>query len=147
MGGVGEETMLTLVILNKLRCHAHFQFSANQITWSRLLIQIHTLKGKPCRSRSVGFWIYTVCKGMACPGSAGQGLKKKDKLFYFYIFSCHTCKQITDKLGLLISRTDVCYFSESPCNSFATMGNMTFNQHSSFALSANHSRMKILYQV
>ena len=24
--------MLTLVLLNKLRCHAHFQFSANQIT-------------------------------------------------------------------------------------------------------------------
>ena len=29
---------LTLVLLNKLRFHAHFQFSANQITWSRLLI-------------------------------------------------------------------------------------------------------------
>ena len=29
---------LTLVMLNKLRCHTHFQFSANQINWSRLLI-------------------------------------------------------------------------------------------------------------
>ena len=25
---------LTLVMLNKLRCHTHFQFSPNQITWS-----------------------------------------------------------------------------------------------------------------
>ena len=70
---------LTLVMLNKLR---FFQFSANQITWSRLLIQIHILSGKQCRSRSVGFffrhqlmWIYTVCKGRAYLGSAGQGLR------------------------------------------------------------------------
>ena len=72
---------LTLGLLNKLRCHAHFQFTANQITWSRLLIQIHILNGKQCRSRSVCFfrsqliWIYTVCKGRVYPGSAGQGLK------------------------------------------------------------------------
>ena len=71
---------LTLVMLNELRCHAHFQNSANQITWSRLLIQIHILSGKQCRSRSVGFfrsqliWIYTVFKGRAYPGSAGPGL-------------------------------------------------------------------------
>ena len=55
-------------------------FSANQITWSILLIKIHILIGKQCRSRSVGFfrsqliWIYTVCKGRSYPGSAGQGL-------------------------------------------------------------------------
>ena len=48
--------MLTLAMLNKLRCHAHFSFSANQITWSRLLIQIHILSGKQCGSRSVGFF-------------------------------------------------------------------------------------------
>ena len=71
---------LTLVLLNKLRCHAYFQFSANQITWSSFLIQIHILNGKQCRSRSVGFfrsqliWIYTVCKGRAYPGSTGLGL-------------------------------------------------------------------------
>ena len=71
---------LTLVLLNKLRCHAYFQFSANQVTWSSLLIQIHILNGKQCRSRSVGFfrsqliWIYTVCKCRVYPGSAGQGL-------------------------------------------------------------------------
>ena len=58
---------LTLAMLNKLRCHAHFLFSANQITSSRLLLQIHILNDKQCRSRSVGFlnqlmWIYTVCK-------------------------------------------------------------------------------------
>ena len=45
---------LNLVLLNKLGCHTHFSFSANQITWSRLLIQI--LNGKQCRSRSVGFF-------------------------------------------------------------------------------------------
>ena len=46
---------LTLVLLNKLRCHALFKFSANQITWSRLLIWIHILNCKQCRSNSVGF--------------------------------------------------------------------------------------------
>ena len=30
--------LLTLVLLNKLSCHAYFQFSANQITWSGLLL-------------------------------------------------------------------------------------------------------------
>ena len=68
----------TLVLLK--RCHAHFWFSANQITWSVLLLQIQIFNGKQCRSRSVGFfssqliWIYTVCKGRVYPGSAGQGL-------------------------------------------------------------------------
>ena len=33
-----KKTSLTLVLLNKLRCHTFFKFSANQITWSRLLI-------------------------------------------------------------------------------------------------------------
>ena len=66
-------------MLNKLRCHPHFQFSDNQITWSRLLIQIYIFNGKECRSRSVGFfrsqliWIYTVCKDRTYPGSAGLG--------------------------------------------------------------------------
>ena len=78
-----SEGLLTLVMLNKLRCLAYFQFSANQITWSGLLIQVHILNGKQCRSRSVGFfrsqliWIYTVCKDRVYPGSAGQGLIKK----------------------------------------------------------------------
>ena len=73
--------ILTLVLLNKLRCHTLFKFSANQIAWYRLLIWIHILNGKQCRSRSVGFfrsqliWIYTVCKGKVYPGSAGQGLR------------------------------------------------------------------------
>ena len=71
---------LTLVLLNKLRCHDHFKFTADEITWSRLLLWIHILNVKQCRSRSVGFfrsqlnWIYTVCKGRVYPGSAGQGL-------------------------------------------------------------------------
>ena len=67
-------------MLNKLRCHAHFEFS-DQITWSSLLIQIHTFNDKQCRSRPVGFfriqliWIYTGCKGRIYPGSAGQRLR------------------------------------------------------------------------
>ena len=35
------------------RCHTHFQFSANQTSWSRFLIQIHILNAKQCRSRSI----------------------------------------------------------------------------------------------
>ena len=58
---------------------------------------IHTLNGKQCRSRSVGFfrsqliWIYTVCKSRAYPGSAGQGLKCQSQLhtlhtiFFFFV--------------------------------------------------------------
>ena len=42
--------LLNLVLLNKLRCHTHFYFSANQITWSRL-IQIHKVNDKQWRSR------------------------------------------------------------------------------------------------
>ena len=40
-------------MLNKLRCHAHFWFPANQITWSGFLIEIHIFNDKQCRSRSV----------------------------------------------------------------------------------------------
>ena len=40
---------LTLVLLNKLRCHTHFLFSANQSPWSRFW-------------RSQLIWIYNVCK-------------------------------------------------------------------------------------
>ena len=36
-----------------IKSHAHFQFSVNQITWSRLLIHIHILNDKQCRSRSL----------------------------------------------------------------------------------------------
>ena len=63
-------SILTLVLLKKLRCHAHFQFTANQITWSRLLIQIHILNGQL-------IWIYTVCKSTVYRGSARQGLRNK----------------------------------------------------------------------
>ena len=68
---------LTLVQLNKLRCYTLFKFSANQITWSRLLIWIHIVNGKQCRSRSVGFLDLLVCKGRVYLGSAGQGLTLK----------------------------------------------------------------------
>ena len=96
-----EAGILTIVILNKLRCHTHFWFSANQITWSKLLIQIHILNNKQCRSRSVGFfrsqliWIYTVCKVRAYMGSAGPGLMRKalittaaDNIFIFFCSFC-----------------------------------------------------------
>ena len=69
--------ILTLVMLNKLRCHIHFWFSVNQITWSWLWTQIHILNDKQCRSRSVGF--YTVFKGRVYPGSAALGLKKNSE--------------------------------------------------------------------
>ena len=65
---------LTLVLLNKLRWQAHLQFTANQIIWSGLLLYIHMLNVKQCRSRSVGFfrsqliWIYTICKGKGVSG-------------------------------------------------------------------------------
>ena len=52
----------------------------SQITCFRLVIQIHMLKDKQCRSRLVGFvssqlmWICNVCKSMAYSGSAGPEL-------------------------------------------------------------------------
>ena len=52
---INETYKLTLVMLNKLRCYAHFSFSTNQFTWLGLM-QIQILNGKQCRSRSVGFW-------------------------------------------------------------------------------------------
>ena len=90
---------LTLVMLNKLRCHTHFLLSANQITWSSLLIQICILNVKQCRSRSVGFFrsqlilIYTVCKRRTHPSSAGPGLS--------FCFLCYSLKigHITFELG------------------------------------------------
>ena len=48
--------------------------------WYRLLLQIHILNDKQCRSRSFGFfrshliWGYTVCVGRVYPASAGLGL-------------------------------------------------------------------------
>ena len=39
-------------MLNKLRCHTHFSFSANQIISLMLLIQIHILYDKQCSARS-----------------------------------------------------------------------------------------------
>ena len=82
---------LTLIMLIKLRWHSPFQFSANQITWSRLLIKIHILNGKQCRSRSFGFfrsqliWIYTVSKGRLYPGSAWLELISLSTIFQFML--------------------------------------------------------------
>ena len=91
----GYQLCLTLVMLNKLRRHAHFRLSANQITWFILLVQTHILNDKQCRSKSVSFWrsqliwIYTVCKGRAYLGSAGQGLicfYDKTSSFTLYVY-------------------------------------------------------------
>ena len=73
-------------MLNKT-CHIHLYFSARPLIFFsqsdyliQMLIQIHILNDKQCRSWSVGFfrsqliWIYTVCKDRAYPGSAGTGL-------------------------------------------------------------------------
>ena len=48
-----KPVFLTLALLNKLRCHIHFQFTANQIRWSGFLIEIHIFNDKQCRFRSV----------------------------------------------------------------------------------------------
>ena len=69
-------------MIYKLRCHTHFWFSANQMILSMLLIYIHILSDKLCRSKSVGssdrnqlIWIFSACKGWTYPGSSGPGLK------------------------------------------------------------------------
>ena len=80
---VSAMLLLTLVLLNILRSHAHFWFSADHITWSGLLLYIHILNGKQCRSRSSQhICIYTVCKGRVYPGSAGQGLNNLKELAF-----------------------------------------------------------------
>ena len=83
------------------------------MTWSRLLLWIHILNGKQCRSRSVGFWrsqliwIYTVCKGRVCSGSAGQGLKieHEDPIFLWFGILYYTI-HVTILWGWLV----FCYF-------------------------------------
>ena len=97
------KNVLTLVMVNtsKLRCHTHFSFLANQITWSRFLIEIHIFNDKQCRSRSDGFfrsqliWIYIVCKGRTYPGSAGLGLK----LFESGFWSPYLKQEKNDTIG------------------------------------------------
>ena len=81
---------LILVLLNKLRCHALFKFTANQIVdinshtgteWQTVQIQISWLL------RSQLIWIYTICKGRVYPCSAGQGSSiKNDNFRYFFYF-------------------------------------------------------------
>ena len=88
-------------MLNKLRCHAHFLFPANQITWSEFLTEIHIFNDKQCRSKSVGFfrsqliWIYTVCYDRHVVFSKRRvKLNKNDKwrhsLPTLHISSCST---------------------------------------------------------
>ena len=78
--------VLTIVMLNKIRCQIHFKLLANQIAWFKFFIQIHILSDEQCRFRSIGFFrnqlirIYTVCKGRAYPGSAVLGLMWEMKM-------------------------------------------------------------------
>ena len=44
----------------KMSCGAHFWFSANQITWFGLLLWLHILNDKQCKSRSVAFFRSTL---------------------------------------------------------------------------------------
>ena len=73
-------SILTLVLLNKLSLPHPFLTVNQSDNWMLFVISIHKLNEKQCRSWSDGFfrshliWIYTVFKGNAYPGSAGQGL-------------------------------------------------------------------------
>ena len=102
--------LLTLVMLNKLRCHTHFKFSAKQITWSKLFIQIQIPNDKQCRSRSVGFfrsqliWIYPVCKGRVYPGSAGQGLRYCNTHHAHSLERDSFCFVVFESIGSLVLR-------------------------------------------
>ena len=64
--------ILNLAMLKKSRCNAHFYLSANQIAWSRLLIQILILNDKQCRSRSVAF-----------PGTSRTRVKAKSSAQFY----------------------------------------------------------------
>ena len=80
------------VIVNKLVCHAHFKLSANQITWSRMLIKMHILNGKQCRSRSVGFfrsqliWIYTVLQKQDISGFSRTRVQTHTNIWTILIY-------------------------------------------------------------
>ena len=89
--------LLILVMLNKFRCHAHFKFSANQITWFRL-IRILILNDRQYRSRSVCF--FRICKGRVNPGSAGQGLITYSlrKQVTVFMYKCVCVLQVLEML-------------------------------------------------
>ena len=86
------EARLTLVLLNKLRCHAFFQIFRlsdyltqtadinSHAEWQTVQIQISWLL------RSQLIWIYTVCKCRVYPGSAGQGLRGTSKEYPLHMF-------------------------------------------------------------
>ena len=99
---------LTLVMQNKLRFHTHFYLPADQITWCKLLMQIRMLNDKQCRTRSVGFWRYTVFEGRTYPGSAGPGLNYLQKYCLTEILKFHFNLWISLKCvdGWMINVTD-----------------------------------------
>ena len=74
--------LFVFVMLNKLRCHAHFKFSANQITRSRLFIKFTCLmvnSADPDQFRSQLIWICTVCKSSTYSGLVGLGLTARHR--------------------------------------------------------------------
>ena len=137
-------------MLKKLRCHAHFHLSANQITWSRLLIHIQILNAKQCRSRSVGFfrsqliWIYTVCKGRAHQGSAGLGLILQANLASGKLLIVFT-KVNSD--AVLFSQTIRHYiFVYSNCQVFSENKMKVYLKYlKAFTFDSNHKRDKFIY--
>ena len=76
---IWKTSLLTLVMLNKLRCHAPSS-NCQPIRlldpgfWYKLTYQL--------------IWIYTVCKGRAYPGLAGPGLRATD--FYIWSFTAQS---------------------------------------------------------
>ena len=71
---------LTLVMLNKLRCHPTSNFQPIRLLDPGVWYKFAYLMANSADPKSVGFfrsqliWIYTVFKGRVYPGSAGQGL-------------------------------------------------------------------------
>ena len=93
---------LTLVMLNKLRCHTHFQLSANQITWSRLLIQIHILNDKQCRSRTVSFFKPT-CVDLHCLQRCGISRFSRTRVKVFCLKTCIKWKFVKEICWMVVA--------------------------------------------
>ena len=71
--------VLTLLMLNKLRCNAHFKFPANQITWSDFLIEIHIFNDKHADPDQLAFsnWSGSTLFAKSRSCSAREGLINK----------------------------------------------------------------------
>ena len=84
-------SFLALDMLNKIRCRAHFLFSANQIAWHGWYKLTKWMVNKADPDQLI--CTYTVCKGnYSVSGSAGSGLSWTVSLFllffFFFVFCC-----------------------------------------------------------